>query len=292
MISDLQFKSMRQANLYSIRMHANAAGKHISGAERISTFHEVDSVVQDLVARARNRTNTPDEIVIHIEHLMDDQVKTFSSLDVITIDAPDMTEGRNAAVHLLKVLGISSSAAESGIRWLSCGASPSGGNMRGAIIMDAVTGERLEPDQERGIRATRFDWSEDALKRIMFKLAEIGLTHHRTREALALATKVAHAPGMIAELCWSDEPDYTAGYVASRKTGYVRFPVLKQTGDHLGGRVFFVDSHTLNRDALILYLQNEPVLINATGNCCPAVKPKAYFAAEFFLNNKPTAWMK
>ncbi len=282
MISDLQFKSMRQANLYSLRMHANAAGKHISGAERICTLDKMNSVVQDLVARAKNRTKTPDEIVIHIEHLKDVLLRTLASLDVITIDALDMTEGRNAAVHLLKVLGISSSAAESGIRWLSCGASPSGDNMRGAIIMDAETGERLEPDQERGVRATRFDWSEDALKRIMFKLAEIGLTHHRTREALALATKVAHAPGMIAELCWSDEPDYTAGYVASRKTGYVRFPVLKQTGDHLGGRVFFMDSRTLDGGALIFYLQNEPVLINATGNCRPAVKPEAYFASEIF----------
>jgi len=274
---------MYQANLYSIRMHANAAGKHISGAERICTLNKMDSVVQDLVDRAKNRTKAPDEIVIHIEHLKDGLLRTLASLDLITVDAPDMAAGRFAANRLLRVLGISPYAAESGIQWLSRGASPSGGNMRGAIIMDAVTGERLEPDQHRGVRATRFDWSDDALKRILLELAAIGLTHHRTREALALATKVAYAPGMIAELCWSDEPDYTAGYVASRKTGYVRFPVLKQRGDHLGGRVFFVDSHTLDRDALIFYLQNEAVLINATGNCRPAVKPEAYFASEIFL---------
>jgi len=95
--------------------------------------------------------------------------------------------------------------------------------MRGAMIIDARTGDRMEPDQERGVRASRFDWTDDALEAINRKLAVIGLTHFRTREALALATKVAHAPGMVAELCWSDDPDYTAGYVASRATGYVRF---------------------------------------------------------------------
>ncbi len=274
---------MNQENLYSIRMHANAAGKHISGAERICTLEKIDSIVQHLVTRAKSRTTAPDEIVIHIEHLKNGLLRTLASLDLITVDTPDMATGRTVADRLLKIIGISASAAEAGIQWLRRGASPSGGNMRGAIIMDAETGERLEPDQHRGVRATRFGWSDDALKRILFELAAIGLTHHRTREALALATKVAYAPGMIAELCWSDEPDYTAGYVASRKTGYVRFPVLKQRGDHLGGRVFFVDSHTLDIDALIFYLQNEAVLINATGNCRPAVKPEAYFASEIFL---------
>ena len=83
------------------------------------------------------------------------------------------------------------------------------------------------------------------------KLAAIGLTHFRTREALALATKVAHAPGIIAELCWSDDPDYTAGYVASPRIGYVRFPVLKLPDDPRGGRVFFVDRNTLDIEAFI-----------------------------------------
>ncbi len=100
---------------------------------------------------------------------------------------------------------------------LSNGAAPLGLNMRGAMIIDAVSGERLEPDHERGIRASRFDWTDEALDTMTKKLAAIGLTHFRTHEALALATKVAHAPGIIAELCWSDDPDYTAGYVASLK---------------------------------------------------------------------------
>jgi 6-carboxyhexanoate--CoA ligase len=160
---------------------------------------------------------------------------------------------------------------------LSNGAAPFGIIMRGAMIIDAVSGERLEPDHERGIRASRFDWTGEALDTMTKRLAAIGLTHFRTREALALATKVAHAPGIIAELCWSDDPDYTAGYVASPRTGYVRFPELKIPGDSTGGRVFFVDRNTLDIEAFIRYLQLEPVLIVDGGICRKPVDPEQYF---------------
>lgn len=105
----------------------------------------------------------------------------------------------------------------------------------------------------------------------------LSLTHFRTREALALATKVAHAPALVAELCWSDEADYTAGYVASLTTGYVRFPFLKQNGDRNGGRVFFIDRGELDMDGLIRYLKIEPVLINEIGECRPSITPEEYF---------------
>jgi 6-carboxyhexanoate--CoA ligase len=145
------------------------------------------------------------------------------------------------------------------------------------MIMDAQSGERLEPDRERGVRASRFDWSDNAGHEISHRLAALGLAHFRTREALALATKAAHAPGMVAELCWSDDPDYTAGYAASLRTGYVRFPFLKQVGDAKGGRAFFVNRDVLDRDMLLGYLQQEAVLITDIGECRAAMEPEAYF---------------
>jgi 6-carboxyhexanoate--CoA ligase len=152
--------------------------------------------------------------------------------------------------------------------------------MRGAIIMDSQTGERLEPDPERGVRVSRFDWDERTLVKIKRGLEAIGLTHFRTYEALALATKVAHAPCLVAELCWSDEPSYTAGYVASQALGYVRFPMLKQKGDPCGGRVFYVNTNKLDMDILIRYLQTETVLISEVGLCRRAVKPEAYLKSR------------
>jgi len=143
------------------------------------------------------------------------------------------------------------------------------------MMIDAKTGERAEPDQERGIRASRFDWSDTALTEVAARLAALGLTHFRTREALALATKVAHAPGIIAELCWSDDPDYTAGYAASLSCGYVRFPFLKKRGNDRGGRAYFVRHGEFDREACISYLEQDAVLITELGKFLPLSDPEA-----------------
>jgi 6-carboxyhexanoate--CoA ligase len=189
------------------------------------------------------------------------------ALDVTTVQTPDMDTGRSLASQVLQAAGVTSAAVEAAMRYLASGASKSGGVMRGAMVIDLITGERLEPDRERGVRASRFDWTDEALQKVEMVLGSEGLSHHRTREALALATKVAHAPGMVAELCWSDDPDYTAGYVASLRTGYVRFPCLKKRGEEKGGRAFFVDRNGLNMNALVHYLQSVPVLISEVGFC-------------------------
>jgi 6-carboxyhexanoate--CoA ligase len=267
---------MKQSALYSIRMRASACGRHLSGAERITEHAHINGIVQELLARAQGKTTPPEEITIHIDRLGDEPQRYLTALDVITLSAPNMVEGRSTAARILELSGVSARAAEQGISLLSRGAAPSGGNMRGAIMMDFRTGQRLELDQERGVRVSRFDWTEGSFEKIKNELTAVGLTHFRTYEALALATKVAHAPNMMAELCWSDDPDYTAGYVASRKTGYVRFPLLKQSGDPHGGRVFFVDTETLDMAALTHYLQREVVLINDTGICRPAMEPEEY----------------
>jgi 6-carboxyhexanoate--CoA ligase len=267
-----------QNSLYSIRMRASFGKRHVSGAERIVPHAEIDATLRSLVARARDREIEPDRIVVSVDPLGDALPRPLSSLNVTTLEVPDPWSGREHAARVLKIAGVSDQAMTSAMELISRGAAPSGANMRGAMIMDSATGERLEPDQERGIRASRFDWSEDALEIAIQRLASIGLTHYRTAEALALATKVAHAPGMVAELCWSDEPDYTAGYVASLGTGYVRFPFMKRQGDPHGGRAFFVDHDNLDLASFIDYLESEAVLIKARGLFNPAMDPTAFIA--------------
>lgn len=268
---------MTHEQFYSIRMRASAGTRHISGAERITSADKLDATVSALVTRVRNRRTLPEQIVITIERIGEIQITNVTALNVVTVNTPDVSSGRSAASKLLQSIGVSEQAALCSLNLLGNGASQSGGAIRGAIIMDAFTGERLEPDRERGVRASRFDWTEEALDAATRKLAAIGLTHFRTREALALATKVAHAPGIVAELCWSDEPDYTAGYVASRSLGYVRFPILKLQDDPSGGRVLFVNRNSLDREAFIHYLQFEPVLIVNSGTFRRPVEPEQYF---------------
>lgn len=254
-------------------MRASKEGQHISGAERIVSSDQISGTVQELVVRARKSGIAPEHIEVKIDALGDLPFRLLTSLDVVTLNAPDKFTGHAIASRLLHQCGVSYKASEKAIHLLSNGAASSGGNMRGAILMDSQTAERLEPDQERGIRASRFDWSEDAFTIINQKLSNRGLTHFRTCEALALATKVAYAPGIQGELCWSDDPDYAAGYVSSLTTGYVRFPALKDKGVSRGGRVFFVDRTKLDMDALVHYLQTEPVLITEAGECLPERVP-------------------
>ena len=90
-------------------------------------------------------------------------------------------------------------------------------------------------------------------------LAAQGLTHFRTREALAVATKTLWA-GVVAELCWSDEPDYTTGYVATPLAGYVRLPDFKPDGA-AGGRIFFLDTRNTDVEHCIGRLEREYVLL-------------------------------
>src|SRR5574341_396966 len=260
---------MGKNNFFSIRMRASTGGRHISGAERLVPVERVDTTVDELVARAMKKARKPDRLFVSVDCLGSGPVRDLTSLDVVTLDLPDVLRGRLSASRILESAGVAGVAVKLAIDLLSNGPSASGGNMRGAMIIDALTGERLEPDRERGVRASRFDWSGEASEKIDRVLSGIGLTHFRTREALALATKVAHAPGIVAELCWSDDPDYTAGYVSSPSTGYVRFPFLKDQGRDRGGRAFFVRREGFHLDSFIRYLQEEPVLLTAAGKCGP-----------------------
>lgn len=259
---------MGDNNYYSIRMHASNLGRHVSGAERIVSGEKVDKTVSELISRAMGKGCT--RVTVTVDDLGSARPRALKALDVIAVDASDFFEGRSIASQILQDAGVSERAIGQAMNFLKKGAAPSAGNMRGAMIVDGKSGARMEPDPERGIRASRFDWTEEASSRIKKLLADKGLSHFRTYEALALATKIAHGPGVIAELCWSDDPDYTAGYVASLKTGYVRFPILKEKGNNKGGRAIFVDPAVFNIDLLVHYLQKEAVLISDIGTCSTA----------------------
>lgn len=257
-------------------MRASVDNRHVCGAERIVPEELVDSTVRELRDRAMQRGALPDQTTVAIDAIDATAIRTHASLDLVTLSASEPISSRAAASQILQTAGVSASAIRIAMEQISKGAAPSGANMRGAMIIDAVTGERLEPDQERGIRASRFDWTDPALDEITRLLAAVGLEHHRTREALALATKVAHGPGMMAELCWSDESDYTAGYIAARDFGYIRFPFMKQEGDRHGGRAFFVNHERPDLDSLINYLEKTSVMIDRVGVCSAAVAPDLF----------------
>jgi 6-carboxyhexanoate--CoA ligase len=136
------------------------------------------------------------------------------------------------------------------------------------MLVDALDGRRLEFDAARGVRVSRMDLEERAAAVLARELQAIGLNNTHVQEALVLAAKVLHAPGVLAELCWSDDPDYTAGYVAAPCLGYVRFPLLKPRGEDRGGRAFFLAPGT-DVTGLYRFLEKQAVLVDRVGRMLP-----------------------
>lgn len=232
---------------FSVRMRAAAGGSHeqggshISGGERLVPEADVESMVQALVKRAMtHEKGRPDFLNITVERVAEADVRGVQALPVRKRHVESVMAGREAAVELLREAGIGREVAMQAVQWIAEGPAPAGGAMRGAIVMDADTGQRMERDLARGVRVAKIDWHPEALAQWQEQVQAEGIANERIAEALALATKVAATAGTVAELCWSDDPGYVSGYVASPQLGYVRIPLLKEWGSPLGGRVFFV----------------------------------------------------
>ncbi|MEO7716162.1 MAG: 6-carboxyhexanoate--CoA ligase [Capsulimonas sp.] len=254
--------------LYSVRMRAarggahEDGGEHISGAERLVPEAEAETAAAALIARALSRGVSPDFVRLTMERIELAELARVPALPLTTIHAGGPAEARLQAERLLREAGVSDPAITLAFESLQNGFGSERVVLRGAALVDPLTGERLDPLTARGVRATHFDYAPGARDAVAAHLAEQGLTHFRTLDALAVATKVLWS-GVRAELCWSDEPEYIAGYVAAPICGYTRFPQFKPSGAR-GGRVFFVDRNQWEtvRDRL----ERTPVWIDA-GAC-------------------------
>ncbi|MGE7926756.1 6-carboxyhexanoate--CoA ligase [Lysinibacillus xylanilyticus] len=235
---------------YSIRMRAaerspELGEKHISGGERIGSKSQIETIVKQLLNKASNHPRgDADFIQITVEKIARDQIQYIPPLEITTVEATSIEMAHSEARKILTSLGVSKHALNVAFHQLG-----SNQNLRGAIILNSKTGLRLDGRGDKGVRVSRIDW-QDTNEEI----------NERVREALALASKVANSPFTIAELCWSDDPDYVTGYVSNRDIGYVRITPLKREGCESGGRIYFV-SDGVELESFIEYLESVPVLI-------------------------------
>ncbi|WP_134699183.1 6-carboxyhexanoate--CoA ligase [Ammoniphilus sp. YIM 78166] len=246
--------------IYSVRMRAAEGGPHekggfhISGGETLVLKQSLEEAARQLLKKAISHSRgEADYIQLVVEKIEVKKLVRLTPLSVSTDVVQSVEEGRQQAVIHLRSLGVSESAIRNGLELLL-----SSTNLRGAAVLSASTGQRLDLYKDRGIRATRMGWDEDRF--IQWSAQHPGLGTPRIAEAIALATKVAHAPFMVAELCWSDDPEYITGYIASRKTGYVRITQLKEKGSLCGGRIFYVMDQ-VDLASLQTYLEEIPVWI-------------------------------
>ncbi|MCQ2392611.1 MAG: 6-carboxyhexanoate--CoA ligase, partial [Kiritimatiellae bacterium] len=205
---------MSDDRYYSVKMRASAAGAHTSGAEKIVPAAAVPKVAALLATRAlAHAKGVPDFVNLKVE-AQPGPITQLKALAVTTHVTQTAAEGRAVAAELLAGAGIVR-VGEIMARFAESHA------LRGAMLLDADTLERLEPDPARGVRATYMD-DESSLE----KGTAGGKNHYA--EAIVLATKVQYAPGIVGEICVSDDPDYVTGYVATRELGYRRITVIKE----------------------------------------------------------------
>jgi len=233
--------------------------KHISGAEKIVSEDNLGTYVEALLNRALHHSKGKANFInFKIEKLNKEDILYLDALPVSTVQADTHQEGLKKVAALLEQMNIANP--NEIIKKIN-----ETYNMRGAILLDVDTLERLEPNQERGIRATYMD-ADDS-----FRPENIEVKNHYN-EAIVLATKVAYAPNIIGEICISDDPDYVTGYVASKETGYVRITKLKERGSQEGGRIFLYRGELSAVQSCLDYLEKQKVLVknvcSITNNNC------------------------
>ena len=252
--------------LYSVKMRSSLGGihgeggRHISGAERIVPEEDMEESVLSMLRRARmHERGEADFIQIKVEKVRPASIQYCPLIPIYQRHVTSKEEGRAVAKQELLRIGVSEVAVTNGFAALES----LDDSMRGAIVMDALTGKRLDERKERGIRCSNMDCENVASYESQMQKKGLGGDH--PREALVLASKVAYGPGTVAELCWSDDPDYVTGYVGSKKYGYGRITIMKDQGDPVGGRVFFV-AHGTDIKAYEDYMQNQTVLVRSEEN--------------------------
>lgn len=245
--------------LWSVRMRASNKGRgqpevHISGAEGLYKTAEINKAVKNYLLRATNHPRgKPDKVVITAEKLRQKPVM-IPLLPVSTVRSDSQEEAQRVIYKLLSGSDISKKAIQNGLKVVRRKAA-----MRGASLMLSESGIRVEPDRKRGVRVSMLGMDKDSEKAISKKLSNTRINTTTVKEALTLASKVASCRGVVAELCISDDPDYTTGYVASKRFGYVRIPHIKQKGSLSGGRVFFI-KEVVDVKKIVEYLKNRPVI--------------------------------
>jgi 6-carboxyhexanoate--CoA ligase len=260
----------------STRVSSRAGGGtqeiHVSGAEGLYTLSDIPAVARLYIERALHHPKgRPGKIVITAE-LMQERPRIIPALPVTTVASRAPDESRRIVREILSSLSVGNKALQAGFAVIRKGA------MRGASLISIERGTRLEPDRQRGVRVSRIGITPAASKRLSHLLARHGINTETVKEALVIASKVISHKDVIAELCVSDDPDYTTGYVASGQFGYVRIPNIKPKKSATGGRAFYVREGT-DITGVMNYLETAPVLISKASRC------KGTLSLHEILNN-------
>lgn len=237
----------------SVRMRASAGGEHISGAERIIPQTDLSTCLTALAQRAWSHPRgTAAQVTFTVENLEPADLELIPALPVTVADTHDPAGCDARITAELTALGLSGEACKSLLTTLRTTTS-----VRGAVICRAADGQRIDTRGDHGVRVSALDYLTTGAG------AEYTAVKDHAREARAVASKAVSDPRIIAELCISDDPDYTTGYLATQEA-YLRLPGIKLAGAAQGGRVLVYAGDPAELDACIDYLHAQPVLVTTT----------------------------
>ena len=231
------------------------ADRHISGAERIVSASDIMRTVTELEHRAWTHSNgRPDDVVVSVHRVDEDEITHIPALTRETRHTQTVDDAHRAITEILRGAGILT--AEHALDALTRIR-----GMRGAMLLDADTGERRDTKDIRGVRVTALDNDMPTGADGAEEMSSSAAAKPYYCEALTLASKVQYHPAVCAELCISDDPDYTTGYV-STPGRYVRIENIKPAGSPQGGRVFLVRGTDDEIADCIEYLENTAVIVH------------------------------
>ncbi|ACR18235.1 6-carboxyhexanoate--CoA ligase [Corynebacterium kroppenstedtii] len=231
------------------------ADRHISGAERIVSASDIMQTVTELEHRAWTHSNgQPDDVVVSVHRVDEDEITHIPALTRETRHTHTVDDAHRTITEILRDAGIRT--AEHALKALTRIR-----GMRGAMLLDADTGERRDTKDIRGVRVTALDNDMATGADAAEEMSSSAATKPYYCEALTLASKVQYHPAVCAELCISDDPDYTTGYV-STSGRYVRIENIKPMGSPQGGRVFLVRGTDDEIADCINYLENTAVIVH------------------------------
>jgi len=254
-------KRSRKSEVGSLKSKGGKEDIHISGAEGLYDEEKITAAAVSYIKRALGHSRgRPDSIVLTVEEVKQKPLR-ISSLSVRTAEAVSVSDAEKTIFSLLEELGISQRAIRNALSLVRTAP-----GMRGAAFLRSQSGKKAGPDTKRGVRVSRLGITAPAKRLLRRRLSAHSINTDTVLEALVLASKVASCREIIAELCISDDPDYTTGYVASRDIGYVRVPSIKTGKSLSGGRVFFIGEKT-DPSEVAEYLERRPVLIETISQC-------------------------
>ncbi|EGQ6018545.1 hypothetical protein IU970_004207 [Salmonella enterica subsp. enterica serovar Sandiego] len=245
--------------MFSIKMRASKAKKHISGTEHLVDEKDVESSVQKSVSRAIHHSRgCPDEINIKLERIDKSQIIDIPSLSLITVKSANDTIGKK----IIKKTLINKIPEITQFNFLEQYLYTDSHYIKGAKFFDINDVNYIHSHQQEDVRVTNLDLSVDVINGLKDKIEQYEPFNFKTADGLAIASKVCFCHGVLAEICMSDDPNYQGGYIAFPDIGYIRINKMKPLGSTTGGRIIIIDSRKAEIIAIKEFLEKTITLIS------------------------------